>query len=71
MKVSRGYDRTAGQLLRYMAWVKKNLAGSKKVRGLIVAREISEDLKLAVSLISDVQLIEYELSFKLHPVQQA
>jgi hypothetical protein len=28
LKVSRGYDRTAGQLLRYMAWVKKNLAGA-------------------------------------------
>jgi endonuclease len=70
LKVSRGYDRTAGQLLRYMAWVKKNLAGGKQVRGLIVAREISEDLKLATSLISDVQLIEYELSFKLNPVQQ-
>jgi endonuclease len=53
-----------------MAWVKKNLAGGKQVRGLIVAREISEDLKLATSLISDVQLIEYELSFKLNPVQQ-
>jgi RecB family endonuclease NucS len=70
LKVSRGYDRTAGQLLRYMAWVKKNLAGGKKVRGLIVAREISEDLKLAVSMISDVQLIEYELSFKLCPLEQ-
>ncbi len=68
LKVSRGYDRTVGQLLRYMGWVKQNLAAGKQVRGLIVASEISGDLKLAASLISDVRLFEYELSLKLHPV---
>jgi hypothetical protein len=68
LKVSRGYDRTAGQLLRYMGWIKKNLADGKSVRGLIVAREITEDLKLAISLIPDVQLVEYELSFRLRTV---
>lgn len=68
LKVSRGYDRTVGQLLRYMAWVTKNLAGGKQVRGLIVASEITEDLKLATSLIPGVQVMEYELNLKLHPV---
>lgn len=68
LKVSRGYDRTAGQLSRYMGWIKKNLADNKSVRGLIVAREITEDLKLAISMIPDVQLVEYELNFKLRPV---
>ena len=37
LKVSRGYDRTIGQLLRYMAWVKKNMETPKPVRGFIVA----------------------------------
>ena len=41
---------------------------SKPVRGVIVANEISADLKLACSRIRDVRLIEYEISFKLHPV---
>lgn len=68
LKVSRGYDRTVGQLLRYMGWVTKNIAGGKKVRGVIVASEITEDLRLAASLIPDVKLIEYELSLKLHPL---
>ena len=68
LKVSRGYDRTVGQLLRYMAWIKQNLAGGKPVRGLIIAKEITEDLKLAVSIVSDVSLTEYELSMKLHAV---
>ena len=69
LKVSRGYDRVVGQLMRYMAWIQKNQAeAGQQVRGVIVAREISEDLLLACSLLSGVQLFEYELSLKLKPV---
>jgi hypothetical protein len=69
LKVSRGYDRTMGQLLRYMGWVKRNLSPEQKVRGLIVASSITADLQLAASLVSDVDLVEYELSFKLRPLK--
>lgn len=69
LKVSRGYDRVVGQLMRYIAWIQKNQAEpGQQVRGVIVAREISEDLFLACSLLSCVQLFEYELSLKLKPV---
>jgi endonuclease len=68
LKVSRGYDRTVGQLLRYMGWVEANMETTKPVRGIIVANEITMDLKLACARIPDVQLIEYEISFKLRPV---
>ncbi|MGH7954188.1 MAG: endonuclease NucS domain-containing protein [Limisphaerales bacterium] len=69
LKVSKGYDRVVGQLLRYMAWIEQNLANeNQKVRGAIVAREISEDLKLATSKIPDVTLLEYELKVTLHKV---
>jgi endonuclease len=69
LKVSRGYDRVVGQLMRYMAWIQKNQAEpGQKVRGVIVAREISEDLRLACSLLRDVQLFEYEMSLRLKPV---
>jgi endonuclease len=68
LKVSRGYDRVVGQLLRYMAWVEKNMETSKPVRGVIVAKEITDDLKLAASRIPGVQLIEYEIEFKLRPI---
>jgi len=62
LKVSRGYDRVIGQLMRYMAWIKKNLAEpDQDVKGMIVARSISEDLLLAPSLVSNVKLFEYEL----------
>lgn len=70
LKVSRGYDRVVGQLMRYMAWIANNQADSdQKVRGIIVAREISEDLLLASTLIAHVQLFEYELSLKVNEVK--
>src|SRR6185312_12904819 len=71
LKVSRGYDRTIGQILRYMGWVQQNIAGDKRVRGIIVASEITEDLKLAASRVSDIKLVEYEISFRLKPVESS
>ncbi len=69
LKVSKGYDRVVGQLLRYMAWIKQNLAtGNQKVRGVIIAREISDDLIMATSLVPDVTLLEYQLKVTLHKV---
>lgn len=68
LKVSRGYDRVVGQLLRYMSWVEQIMETSQPVRGIIVAKEITADLKLATSRVPDIRLIEYEISFKLRPV---
>jgi endonuclease len=66
LKVSRGYDRVIGQLLWYMAWVERNHAEhGKQVRGMIIARAITEDLLLATSRIANVELFEYELSVSL------
>lgn len=70
LKVSRGYDRVVGQLLRYMAWVRKHeVEPGQGVRGIIIAREISDDLRLACSGVSDVELFEYELSVALRKVE--
>jgi RecB family endonuclease NucS len=69
LKVSRGYDRVVGQLLRYVGWIKENLAeGDQRVRGVIVARSISEDLQLACGGLPDISLFEYELSVQLSRV---
>jgi hypothetical protein len=69
LKVSRGYEKVVGQLLRYIAWVRKELAKpEQKVRGVIVAREISADLRLACSELQNVRLFEYEMSVSLKPV---
>lgn len=72
LKVSRGYDRVVGQLLRYMAWIRRDLATKNEhVRGIIVAKEISQDLLLACSLLEDVQLYEYRLAVTLSRVNAA
>jgi hypothetical protein len=69
LKVSRGYHRVVGQSLRYVAWIEKNLADpGQAVRGIIAAREISEDLKLACLHVPAVSLYEHELSVKLRRV---
>ncbi|MBX3058011.1 MAG: DUF91 domain-containing protein [Anaerolineae bacterium] len=69
LKVSKGYDRVMGQLLRYMAWIEQNQAEpNQQVRGIIIAREISADLQLACSRVTGVSLFEYELSVTLRRV---
>jgi hypothetical protein len=70
LKVSRGYDRAVGQLRRYMGWIVKNHADpGQAVRGIIIAREISQDLVLACSGLSDVELFEYEMSVSVKKVE--
>lgn len=69
LKVSKGYDRVVGQLLRYMQWIKQHQAEQgQTVRGVIVARSISKDLILACSAVSSIQLFEYRLSVDLRSV---
>lgn len=71
LKVSKGYDRVVGQLLRYMAWIRQNQTEpGQSVRGIIIARHISEDLQLACSGVDGVQLFEYELSVSLREAKR-
>lgn len=69
LKVERGYDRVVGQLLRYVNWVRKELAApQQRVRGIIVCGSMSEDLILACAGIKDVELFEYELQVTVKKV---
>jgi endonuclease len=69
LKVEKGYDRVVGQLLRYMNWVRRELAEpGQQVRGIIVCRTMSEDLLLACMNIPDVELFEYKLSVTVSKV---
>ncbi|MFM4777008.1 endonuclease NucS domain-containing protein [Aeromonas veronii] len=66
LKVSKGYDQVVCQLLRYTSWIKKNHAEPRQnVRGIIIAKQISEDLKLACSEVPSVSLYEYSLSVEV------
>ncbi len=69
LKVSRGYDRVVGQLLRYMNFVRREVAEpGQRVRGIIICRKMSEDLRLACASIRDVDLFEYQLSVSVSKV---
>lgn len=58
-----------GQLLRYVNWVRKELAEpGQRVHGIIVCRSMSEDLILACSGIKDVELFEYRLQVTVSKV---
>jgi RecB family endonuclease NucS len=63
LKKGRSADKVYGQCLRYMGWVRKNLAAEgAKVLGVIVAREIDYKLKAARDAHdTKVHLIEFEM----------
>jgi hypothetical protein len=69
LKVSRGHERTVGQLLTYMGWVRRDLADGKPVRGIIVAHKATDELVAAVQEVSPkIGLFEYDISFQVRPV---
>ncbi len=68
IKAGEADDRVCGQILRYMGWVKEKVAGDRKVRGIIVANEFSERLRLAAKVMPNVILMKYEVSFKFKSV---
>lgn len=59
-------DKTLGQLARYMGWAKHTVGKNKEVFGVIVAKTITEKLRFAASVVPNVLLYEYEVSFKLN-----
>ena len=67
LKRARSPDHAIGQLSRYMGWVKQTIGKSRKVRGVIVAKTISDSLRYALGVIPEVSLFEYEVSFQLKP----
>jgi len=67
LKVGRGRNKAIGQLLYYMGWVDKNL-GNAPCRGMIIAKEIPDDLVLAVQRVPGLSLYRYKLSVSVEPV---
>ena len=65
LKVARGPDEVCGQIMRYVGWVKRHLANGKPVRGLIIARHISERIRYALADVPNVTAREYELNITL------
>ena len=67
LKLSRGRNKTLGQLLYYMGWVDKHL-GNAPCRGWIIVSEITDDLSIAVSRANGITLAKYRMSFAIEAV---
>ena len=68
LKVSKGHEKTVGQALFYRAKVKETFE-AERARIIIVAREISSELRAACSEVRDVTLFEYSISMTLENVE--
>jgi hypothetical protein len=67
LKLWRGRNQTIGQLLYYMGWIDQSL-GKGPSRGIIVAKDISDDLVLAVQRVQGVMLFRYKVALTLETV---
>ncbi len=66
LKRNQTSDQTMGQLLRYIGWVKRNLAeDGEQVQGLIICHEADDGLKYALSTQTGVELRLYRVEFRL------
>lgn len=68
LKKGRASDVVVGQILRYMGFVKNELAvNGESVRGIIIALDDDLRLRNAISMIETVEFYRYEINFKLKP----
>lgn len=70
LKKGRSSDTVVGQVLRYMGYIKDNLAKDYGVRGIIIVKEKDERLEYALKLMTKVDLFMYKVSFDLEKVSQ-
>jgi hypothetical protein len=52
-----------GQVQAYMGWVKEKLASDRAVKGIIVASDFTERMKLAAKVVPNLSLKKYHINF--------
>lgn len=71
LKREQGSDETVGQVLRYIGWVRRELADPDEVvRGLVIARQPSKSLLYALDALTGMDIVDvkrYEVEFNLFP----
>jgi restriction system protein len=68
LKKGRASDKVVGQILRYMGYVKQDLADEgQTVKGAIIALEDDIRIRRALAMVPDVSFYRYEVSFRLVP----
>jgi endonuclease len=69
LKLSRGHERTLGQALYYRGKIRQ-LLKMPRVRIIMVAREISEELRIASAEVNDVELFSYTLTMQVEKITE-
>jgi RecB family endonuclease NucS len=65
LKRDESHDQVVGQICLYLSWVKENLAREgQRVIGIICALKTSERLRLAAKNVKELELFEYDVTFK-------
>lgn len=68
LKRGKSSDATLGQILRYISWVKENIADeSQSVNGIIIAKDVDDALSYGVKSIGNVKVKTYQVDFQLVP----
>lgn len=66
LKKGRESDQVVGQTLRYMGWVKENLAkNGEQVRGMIICKEAEDKMTYALKMVNNIELKLYQVDFCL------
>lgn len=66
LKKGRASDAVVGQIMRYMGYVKEELAEENQtVKGIIIALEKDDRIKRALSMTNNIDFYRYQVSFKL------
>lgn len=67
LKKGRASDAVVGQVLRYMGYVKEELAeDGQEVRGVIIALDDDQRLRRALAVAPGIEFFRYQVSFRLH-----
>jgi predicted RNA-binding protein len=70
LKRGQTSDSTVGQVLRYIGWVKENVAEqNQNVKGLIICKQLDDALKYAVKEIPFISVLIYQVNFSLSKVE--
>ncbi|CAH0343152.1 endonuclease NucS domain-containing protein [Rhizobium sp. CECT 9324] len=67
LKRAQSSDRVLGQIARYMGWVKQTIGRDVEVSGIIVSKSVNRNLKYARTVVPNIYLFEYTVSFNVMP----
>lgn len=68
LKKGRTSDAVVGQILRYIAWVRNNLAKDKTIKGVVIIFEAEDKLKYSLSELKNITLYTYKVDFTLNSI---